>query len=110
MSKIATFSNGHTDTYKGKRDVKAAWMVILPDGGILSGHSLDRRRAESTARNAAGSFNYLPIPRVMHSGSTAFYTRLAQDHGCRGINEYRAKIAAERATYVQACTIEVIDL
>ncbi len=55
MSIIATFSNGYTDEYKGKRDVKAAWMVVRKSDGkvLLSGHSLDRARAEKTARSSA---------------------------------------------------------
>lgn len=47
----ATFSNGQTDTYKGSRDVRAAWAIIRKaDGAILkSGHSLDRAKAIKTA-------------------------------------------------------------
>jgi hypothetical protein len=47
----AAFSNGATDTYKGKRDVKAAWAVIrLSDNTVIaSGHSLDAAKAEATA-------------------------------------------------------------
>ena len=46
-----TFSNGFTDTYKGQRDVRAAWAIIrLSDNvTINSGHSLDRVKAAKTA-------------------------------------------------------------
>jgi len=49
----ATFSNGFTDTYKGHRDVKAAWAIILKSTGetLNSGHSLDAQKADKTARN-----------------------------------------------------------
>lgn len=54
MSIIATFSNGYTDEYKGKRDVKAAWMIVRKSDGevLMSGHSLDKARAEKTARSS----------------------------------------------------------
>lgn len=50
--KTATFSNGYTDTYKGDRNVTAAWMVIDRKTGkvVGSGHSLDKARAEKTAQ------------------------------------------------------------
>lgn len=49
----ARFSNGHEDVYKGKRDVRAAWMVTDIETGavVASGHSLDRKRAEKTAES-----------------------------------------------------------
>ena len=48
MTITAKFSNGFTDTYKGTRDVKAAWMITNKATGevINSGHSLDRVRAQ----------------------------------------------------------------
>jgi len=51
MTITATFSNGQTDTYKGKRDVTAAWAIISKATGriIKSGHSLDAERAAKTA-------------------------------------------------------------
>lgn len=47
----ATFSNGFTDTYKGQRNVKAAWAVFNKETGavIHSGHSLDAAKAAKTA-------------------------------------------------------------
>ena len=55
MTLTAKFSNGFTDTYKGRRDVKAAWMITRKsDGKVLgSGHSLDVFKAEKTARGNA---------------------------------------------------------
>lgn len=51
MTITATFSNGQTDTYKGSREVKAAWAIIRKaDGAIIkSGHSLDAVKAANTA-------------------------------------------------------------
>jgi hypothetical protein len=47
----ATFPNGFTDTYKGSRNVKAAWAIFNAATGavIKSGHSLDRQKAAKTA-------------------------------------------------------------
>lgn len=50
MPVIARFSDGSTDTYKGKRPVKAAWQITYPNGKTASGHSIDRATAEKTAR------------------------------------------------------------
>lgn len=51
MTITATFSNGHTDTYKGNRDVRAAWAIIRKADGVVlkSGHSLDTAKALKTA-------------------------------------------------------------
>lgn len=71
MHITATFSNGETDVYKGHRPVKAAWRIVDHETGktIVSGHSLDRDRAERTATNKLRSeiigspFPYLPSRR-----------------------------------------------
>ena len=53
---IAKFSNGHTDEYKGDRDVKAAWMIVDRETGevLNSGHSRDLITAHKTADNNIG--------------------------------------------------------
>ena len=50
---VSTFSDGSTDAYNGNRPIKAAWAVFNRETGerILSGHSLDRQRAEKTSRS-----------------------------------------------------------
>ena len=55
MPITATFSNGFTDTYKGYRNVRAAWMITDRETGevICSGHSLDADRAHKTAEGYA---------------------------------------------------------
>lgn len=52
MTKTAIFSNGFKDEYKGKRDVKAAWMIVEIETGdvVASGHSLTMKAAESTSK------------------------------------------------------------
>ena len=73
--KTAEFSNGHTDTYKGKRDVRAAWMITNAETGVVlsSGHSLDRARAEKTATGNVrhvidvGAYTF-EVPRTLYMG------------------------------------------
>ena len=52
MNKVAIFSDGSRDEYKGKRNVQAAWAIFDRKTGarLNSGHSLDRVKAEKTAR------------------------------------------------------------
>lgn len=47
----ATFANGFTRTYKGRRAVKAAWMITANADGrvITSGFSWDEEAARKTA-------------------------------------------------------------
>ena len=51
-SLIATYSNGTTDEYKGKRLVTAGWAIIKTETNeiIKSGHSMTRKLAESCAK------------------------------------------------------------
>lgn len=114
MGKItATFSNGHTDTYQGKRDVKAAWMIVFPDGGIESGHSIDRARAEKTARSSASQCS--GVGQTLHAGAVpphyaVYRDRVAKREGFRNFREYNKHVKEKRAEFVANCTIEVIDL
>jgi len=50
----ATYTNGFQDTYKGKRDVKAAWAIfdLNTDKVIASGHSLTTKAATSNANSS----------------------------------------------------------
>ena len=58
MPITAKFSNGFIDTYKGKRDVRAAWMITNRETGkvLMSGHSLDAARAQQTAEGNLGQY------------------------------------------------------
>lgn len=112
----AKFSNGHTDVYKGKRPVKAAWMIVSPDGEIRSGHSLDKAKARKTAE---GNMAYLrarpdcirkmnPRPTV---AAMQYFAKLAREH--YGFSSYKAAYAdgqAKMAAFRATCKIEVIDL
>lgn len=59
MTITATFSNGLTDTYKGNRDVRAAWAIIRKSDGVVlkSGHSLDAGKALKTAEGNLQNFS-----------------------------------------------------
>lgn len=60
MNKTARFSNGHTDEYKGHRDVRAAWMIVRKSDGrvLLSGHSMDLPKAHTTAASKLSELGY----------------------------------------------------
>lgn len=116
--KTATFSNGHTDTYKGKRDVRAAWMVILPTGKIVSGHSFDVATARKTAeghRADGCQFRELKMSGtrgrdVVTPAFLQYANKVAKDAGFASRKEYNANAAVERAKYLAASKIEVVGL
>lgn len=128
MTITAVFSNGHRDTYKGHRDVKAAWMICdRKTGRVLnSGHSLDRTRAQKTAEgNVAHAVRIdgrgaIHTPRsAMHaSPGWVAHTRAilaglgiepGQSHHAvlRQAKAHNAELNAAKRALVQ---IEVIDL
>jgi hypothetical protein len=107
MSIKATFSNGFTDQYKGKRAVKAAWMVTSRATGevLASGHSLTRENAEKTAdghastvRESGDDFHITVVRRGI-----AATARNAMDKAKEHNSALREKARAR-------CLIEVIDL
>ena len=116
----AIFSNGYTDTYKGNRPVKAAWAIIRKDDGkvLMSGHSLDRAKAEKTAHgNASDRFaNLAPIyaPRGHSLGHIKLERDAARRCGWDGNGQPRKFIEAENARRAgeraKLYTVEVIDL
>lgn len=114
MSKIiANFSNGHSDKYNGKRDVKAAWMIILPDGRIVSGHSLDRAKAEKTARSTISHYTpeWLPSTRqLQYANYAAYWTVQAKKDGFSSLKAMIAAGKAKNAEFSAKCKIEVVDL
>ncbi len=120
MTITAEFSNGHRDTYKGSRPVRAAWAIIRKsDGKVLeSGHSLDRGKAMKTAEgNAARWFSDLsPVwaPRGHTIGHHHARYRSAKDAGWDGKGTADAFIRTENARRTEArrklYLIEVIDL
>ena len=117
MTIIAKFSNGFTDTYKGHRDVKAAWAVIRKSDGevMISGHSLDRMKAEKTARgNMSHLYGFGPIlPTRAYPGIEKTLTRCGYE-GPRStfamLSWAREQNAKRLAEIDAAHTIEIIDL
>lgn len=111
MTITATFSNGQTDTYKGSRDVKAAWAIVRKSDGVVlkSGHSLDAAKA---AKTAEGNLQYLSMT-VFGFGSdhTYFYFKGSLP---RSSSRERAAIRAHNAARLDLIrslvTIEIVDL
>jgi hypothetical protein len=123
----ATFSNGFTDTYKGTRPVKAAWMVTDKATGevLSSGHSLDivkaRKTAEGTAALCARRQDGEAYRVHISNGTpTVAYLRYlvtdARDAGIEGVTIHNVKKlvlahnAAINAARRARCTIEVVAL
>ena len=93
MAKQATFSNGTVDTYKGKRDVKAAWAIFMNGDVVASGHSLDRAKARKTAETKAPEVMMANISEDQKAAMTPFTYSPAQVKGTG--REFVAKVAKE---------------
>jgi hypothetical protein len=112
----STFSNGHIDTYKGRRNVKAGWMITGPQGDFFTGHSQDRDTARKTAESKApylkGAPRHVDKPATRHVtvAYLQYFAKLAREHGFAShkawYDDYAVKIAAFRAQ----CRIEIVDL
>lgn len=113
MHITATFSNGHADTYKGLRLIKAGWMVVSPSGEVRSGHSIDRKTAEKTARGHAAEMS--GISRAFPGRQVPIHY-LALQHkeavraGFKTNRAFEADLSERRAAFVASCKIEVVDL
>lgn len=121
MTTTATFSNGHTDTYKGTRPVTAAWAIIRNSDGatLASGHSLDADKARKTAE---GNFRYVasrvlgrqPIGIDRRPTSSMaqkiFWEREAKKLGYSSWKAAHDAYLADMAHIRQAATIEVVSL
>jgi len=123
--KKAIFSNGTTDTYKGKRAVTAAWAIISRDTGetLMSGHSLDRAKAQKTAESnlihvVASDSPAVELPKRGYPSYNDKYVRqrliaagydprlLVGDSGLTSVaRQHAAKCKAERIAKVK---IEVV--
>lgn len=122
MTKIvANFSNGHTDEYKGKRPVTAAWMVVLPDGKLMSGHSNNLPTAQKTATAKAAemfrttqeslNFHYQALQAASKWAHAQPMIRAKlQKLGFKSVREHDAALAAARSAFVATCKIEVVAL
>tara|TARA_R110000824_G_scaffold61802_2_gene163998 strand:+ start:1029 stop:1310 length:282 start_codon:yes stop_codon:yes gene_type:complete len=69
----ATFSDGTTDVYKGKRAVTAAWQITHSDRPTWahSGHSLNESAAASTAASQISWNSKMAGEIVKHRGASS---------------------------------------
>ncbi len=115
MTKItATFSNGHTDTYKGKRAVTAAWMIVRKSDGkvVMSGHSLTRELAEKTSAGNVKEYfaRGWAVTKPNRQCNRTYWANLAKKNGFATHAEFYAACLALRAEQAQAYTTEVVSL
>ena len=111
MAITATFSNGFTDTYKGSRNVKAAWAILRNADGVVikSGHSLDRQKAAKTAEGSLQAiwferdFGLEGHPLNYQKGSGPYMTS-------RQRAEARSHNAARLDFIRSQVTIQIVDL
>lgn len=108
------FSNGHEDIYTGKRAVTAGWMVITPSDTILSGHSIDAKTAEKTARAAAADRSQLHVAYNAKGGVHVGYMRAREKHAKdKGYKDHRdlvQSVKRGRAAFIEQCHIEIVKL
>ena len=128
MPITATFSNGFTDTYKGRRDVRAAWMITHRQTGevLMSGHSLDADRAQKTAEGNVSGYCLvdpgmwqIEVPRKLYLGVSYNHVfKRAESEGFEGrrgnwdaLRRFaKAHNAARKAKILSMVNIEVIEL
>lgn len=107
--KKAVFSNGFVDTYKGNRDVKAAWMIFDIASGkkIASGHSLTKEAAEKTS---GSHFNYmLPYARFTSFDAKLYLKHKMKEWNCSAY-EAKQRTLALRAEKEKTIGIEIVEL
>ena len=114
---VATFADGTTDVYKGKRLVKAAWKLTRPCGAVVTGHSADRATAEKTARTHIPQVSdseighpFIDRPRACHAGYFSYQNAKAREHGFRDWDAAYASRQKAVAAYAARCRIEVVDI
>lgn len=115
MPITATFSNGHVDVYKGKRPVKAAWMITRKsDGKVLnSGHSLDVDKARKTAEGNAAYCGTAVLGEDGHKRFPGYFVpaKIAHFNGTRAEYAQQKECNARRNAAIRAgIVIEVIAL
>lgn len=121
MTCIATFSNGYTDTYKGTRAVKAAWMITNATTGEVyaSGHSLDRAKAQKTAEGTTRNYLSRALGRMLKGDDTrptssaaqiAFHGKWARKEGFGSWKESHEAYKVEAELARRNLKVEVIDL
>lgn len=107
----ATFSNGFTDTYKGQRDVRAAWAIIRTSDNVTinSGHSLDRAKA---AKTADGNLQQVWFERDFGlTDHPLRYVKGAYPHSSSKVKREAKAYNAERLAFIRSLVrIEIVDL
>ena len=115
MTITATFSNGHTDTYKGKREVTAAWAIIRKADGevMMSGHSMDAGKALKTATgNIRTYFAYghrVDKPSKYIS-AILVWDKKARERGFRNWKDWYAADQLVRDEQAKGFTVEVVSI
>ena len=114
MKRAATFSNGHVDVYNGTRAVTVGWMLVNPEGQIFSGHSMDEKKARSTALGYArfnAPFGYWEKPPARATAAGwAYLEKLARDAGFKDYRAAYADYSGKLATRKAACKIEIVPV
>lgn len=115
MTITATFSNGHTDTYKGKREVTAAWAIIRKADGkvMMSGHSMDAGKALKTGTGNIRTY-FAHGQHVMkptkYACQVAKYDNLARKYNFRNWKDWYAADQLVRDEQAKAFTVEVVNI
>jgi len=111
--KKTIFSNGYEDIYKGKRDVKAGWMLVLPDGFTMYGHSRDVETANKTARATASQHAKIIVPTAVelaHPAMLRFWYKFANVQNFGELKNWLAEQKQERLNFINDCKIEVVEV
>ena len=110
----STFSNGYEDIYNGRRAVTAGWIVITPSGTILSGHSINAKTAEKTARAAAAERSQLHVAYGAKGGVPLGYMQAreqhAKDKGYKNHRDLVQSVKRGRAAFIEKCHIEIVPV
>lgn len=115
MTITATFSNGYTDTYKGKREVTAAWAIIRKADGkvMMSGHSMDTAKALKTGTGNIRTYfahgQHVDKPNN-HMAAIIVFNKIAREHGFRNWKDWYAADQLVRDEQAKGFTVEVISI
>lgn len=115
MTITATFSNGHTDTYKGKREVTAAWAIIRKADGkvMMSGHSMDADKALKTGTGNIRTYfahgQHVDKPNKYIS-AIIVWDKKARERGFRNWKDWYAADQLVRDEQAKGFTVEVVNI
>ena len=115
MTITATFSNGYTDTYNGKREVTAAWAIIRKTDGkvMMSGHSMDADKALKTGTGNIRTYfahgQHVDKPNN-HLSAMIVFNKLARKHGFCDWKDWYAADQLVRDEQAKGFTVEVVSI